>query len=222
MSDSGPPYPNPNPAPGSNAIGSFTIGVSPIGTISPFNPFSTLISQYSNSPILAAMITAFNAAMDFTENFDDFLDFILNIETAQGYGLDVLGRICGVSRTIPLPGGASYLGFEEAGTSWTGFGSGGFYSGGAISTNFTLSDSDFRTLILAKMASNICDGSIPAVNKILLTLFPNRGPCYVQDKLNMSLVYVFEFPLNPIELGIIELSGVLPSPAGVAVSISSL
>ena len=94
---SGPAYPRIN-LPGSNAIGSFIIGVSPIGDIPPFDPWSSIISQYSNSPILDALITSFNAAMDFTANFDAFYDNMLNVQTAVGYGLDCWGRICGVNR----------------------------------------------------------------------------------------------------------------------------
>ena len=218
---SGPNYPHPNPAAGSNAIGVFSIGVSPLGDISPFDVWTTVLMQYANSSRLTALIESFNAAMDMTEPMDNFYDMIWNIQTAVGYGLDVLGRIVNVSRTLPLPGTVTYLGFNEA-NSWTGFGQGGFYSGGGISTNFILSDSDYRTLILAKAAGNVSDGSIRSVNNILLALFPNRGKCYVADNLNMSLTYTFYFVLNPIELAIVEQSGVLPASAGVAVSISSL
>ena len=217
---SGPPYPHPNPKPGSNAIGSFAIGISPIGTIPAFDPWSTVLAQYANSPILTAMILSYNAAVDMTENFDNFYDFMWNVLTAQGYGLDVWGRIVGVNRVLQFPAGETFLGFNEA-DSWTGFGQGGFYSGGGVTNNFVLSDNDFRTLILAKAAGNVCDGSIPAINEILLTLFAGRGKCFVADGLNMSLTYTFDFVLNAIENAIVNLSGVLPSPAGVIVNISS-
>ena len=217
----GPPYPHPDPAPGSTGIGDFIIGVSPIGTIAAFDVWATVLSQYANSPRLTAMIVSFNEAMDQTANFDNLYDFIWNITTATGYGLDVWGRIVGVARTLTLPSGVDYLGFGEAGSSWTGFGQGGFYSGGGISPNLVLSDADYRVLILAKAAGNISDGSIPALNAILMRLFPNRGDAYVVDGLDMSLTYTFTFPLAPVELAIIQQSGVLPNPAGVVVNISS-
>lgn len=224
MSDtSGPPYPRyaPGFTPGSNGIGTFQIGISPLGDLSPFDPWATVILQYANSPILTSMITAFNAAMDQTENIDNLYDMIWNVATAQGYGLDVWGRIVGVSRTLKFPSGANpYLGFGEAGSSWTGFGQGGFWSGQGLTNNFVLSDADFRRLILAKAAGNISDGSIPSLNQILLTLFPDRGACYVADGLNMSLTLTFKFTLNPVELAIIQESGVLPIPCGVVVNIS--
>jgi hypothetical protein len=221
---SGPPYPRyaPGFAPGSNGIGQFQIGVSPIGVISPFDEWATVMSQYANSPILTAMIESFNAAMDQTVNVENLYDLIWNVLTAQGYGLDVWGRIVGVSRTLTFPGGTAYIGFEEAGGSWTGFGQGGFFSGGSATTNFNLSDADFRKLILAKAAGNISNGSIPSVNAILLRLFPLRGACYVADGQNMSLTYTFQFPLSPVELAIVQQSGVLPSPVGIITNIVQL
>lgn len=221
---SGPPYPRPVPAPGSNAIGTFIIGVSPIGTIPTFDVWSTVIAQYANSPILTGMIESFNAAMDLTVPLENFYDLVWNVATAQGWGLDVWGRIVGVQRAIRIPGNVEFFGFEEATGSWTGFDSGGgFYSGGSITDNYILSDDDFRKLILAKAAGNISDGSIVSVNNILMTLFRNRpGSCYVVDGLDMSLTYTFHFPLTPAELAIVSQLDVLPSAAGVIVNVQQL
>lgn len=220
MTDTGAPYPRyaPGFAPGSNAIGTFQIGISPIGEISPFDEWATILMQYANSPVLIGMIESFNAAMDQTQNIQNLYDMIWNVATAQGYGLDVWGRIVGVSRVLHFPGNVNYLGFNEA-SSWTGFNQGGFYSGVTTTTNFLLSDADFRTLIYAKAAGNISDGSIISVNKILLTLFPLRGNCFVVDNQDMSLTYRFEFPLSPVELAIIQQSNVLPNPCGVVINI---
>jgi hypothetical protein len=217
----GPPYPHPNPVPGSNAIGSFTIGVSPIGTISPWDPWKTVLSQYANSPILSSLILSQNAAMDQTENYDNLYDDIWNVDSAQGYGLDVLGRIVGVQRALQLPGEAEYFGFQEAG-SWSGFGGGGgggiFYSGGQITSNFNLPDDTFRSVILAKAATNIWDGSIPAWNQILLDLFPGQIS-YVQNNQNMSVTLVFKFVLSLIQTAIVGSSGALPNPTGIVINI---
>lgn len=217
----GPNYPRypTGTAPGGNGIGQFVIGVSPLGDIPSWDVWVQIISQYANSDRIDAVIQSFNEAMDQTENIENLYDFIWNIETAVGYGLDVLGRILNIKRTIPIGGSTTYLGNEEAG-SWTGFGQGILYSGGGTTTNFTLLDPDYRTLLYAKSASNITDGSIPAVNQILLTLFPGRGACFVADGLNMTLTYTFEFSLSPVELAIVQFSGVLPTSAGVIPNIS--
>ena len=108
---------------------------------------------------------------------------------------------------------------SSGGSSGTG-GTGG--TGGGTTTNFTLLDPDYRTLLYAKAASNITNGSIPAVNQILLTLFPNRGAAYVADNLNMSCTLTFKFALTPVELAIIEQANVLPIRCGVVITLSQL
>ncbi len=221
----GPPVP-PAPIAGSNQIGKFIIGVSPIGTISPFVFWVTVISQYANSPRLMALIQNFDANIDQTQNFDMFYDLIWNVATAQGVGLDIWGRIVGVSRVIQLTATAKYFGFEEAGTGNANsypFGPGGigaFYSGIPNTSNYALSDSAFRILIYAKALSNISDGSIKSINNILATLFPNQGGnAYVVDGENMTMEYVFNWALTPVQLAIVSQTGVLPKPVGVASSI---
>jgi hypothetical protein len=218
MTDTGPPYPHPNPAPGSNAIGSFVIGVSPIGSIPTFDWWTTVLSQYANAPALTSILSSFFSAVDETANLDAFFDNIWNINTAQGYGLDVWGRIVGVTRVVPIPGTITYLVFEESGNA-DGFNNGIFFSGGGTTNNFILSDSAFRLLILTKALANISDGSIKSLNALLRALFPNRGNCYVTDGLNMTFTYTFAFKLSPVELSIVQNSGALPKPVGVSVTI---
>jgi hypothetical protein len=243
----GPPYP-PLPGPGSNGIGKFIIGVSPIGTIPPFDWRATIISQYANSPILTQLIENYFSYLDQTENFDSFYDNIWNIETAQGYGLDVWGRIVGVNRVLTIRVG-KFFGFAEATTaSADPFNQSAFYSGVTQTENYVLSDQSFRMLILAKAAANITSDSIPAINAILRMLFPNRGNAYVTDGVKyanyfgfaeaqtssgfnqdcfysgqtfprMTIEYVFNFQLSPVELAIVQTSGVLPKPVGVSASV---
>lgn len=216
----GPPYPE--VVPGSNAIGEFTIGVSPIGDIPPFNFWDTIISQYANSAILTQLIANMDAYLDQTENFDNFFDDIWNIDTAQGYGLDLWGRILGVTRYVTVgTGGTNFFGFQEADDPGIQpFGQAPFYAGpGGAGQAVALSDSDYRTLLFAKALSNISNGSIPAINQLLINLFPGRGNAYVTDGLNMTMTYTFMFALTSVELAIVTQSGVLPKPTGVSATI---
>lgn len=214
---SGPPYPHPYGR--SNAIGDFVIGVSPIGTLPAYDYWQTVLSQYGNSDILTGIITSFFEATDQTANMDAFFDLIWNINSAQGYGLDVWGRIVGVTRTIAVPV-ASYFGMEgPTGASGDPYNVSPFYTGSALTINFSLTDESYRTLILAKALANISDCSIKSINQILLLIFPGRGNCYVTDGLNMSMTYTFEFGLSAVERSIVENSGVLPRPAGVSATV---
>lgn len=217
---SGPQYPRP-PLSGENALGVYKIGISPIGSLSVFDPETVVISQYANSPALDQLCSSWSAAFDFTEEFDQFYDNIWNIQTAEGYGLDCWGRIVGVSRILHIPTGGPFLGFEEANdpTNIQGWDQGIWFSGSNLTENYILSDDVYRLLILAKAALNITDCSIPSINAILLLLFPNRGACYVTDGLNLTMTYTFTFALTPVEQAIVQQSGVLPKPAGVLATV---
>lgn len=219
MSNSGPPYPPSPQTIQQNQIGSsFEIGVSPIGTIVPFSYWDTIISQYANSTVITTLIGNFNSCIDQTQNMDLFYDDMMNVATASGYGLDVWGRIVGVTRvvTIQTP---QFFGFNEQIPSVQDFGPGGtgtFYTGVLPTSNFTLSDNFFRKLIYAKALTNISNGSSAAINQILLALFPFRGNAFVIDNNNMTMIYAFNFVLSNVELAVVEQTGVLPKPTGVS------
>lgn len=216
----GPSYPR--PVPGSNAIGQFVIGTSTIGIIPAFDVWSTVISQYANSPVLTQLITNMAQYVDPNVSVGEFFDLIWNVDTAQGYGLDVWGQMVGVQRALQIQNSGVYAGFAEQGVTVDTFGPGGrspFYSGAQLTTTFNLTDDSFRTLIFAKALANISDCSIPALNQLLLNLFPNRGNCYVTDGEDMTMTYTFRFVLSPVEVAIISETGVLPKPVGVAASV---
>jgi hypothetical protein len=242
IDQTGPEYPVVNP-PWSNAIGEFTIDVSPIGTIPPWDVWETVQSQYANSAIITTLLTQFAAWIDQTQNFDDFFDYIFNVDTAQGYGLDVWGRIVGVNRILKISTPGAYFGFEEA-TDAVGFNQAPFYSGAPLTTNYSLTDEAYRNLILTKAFANITQCAIPVLNQMLMTLFPHRGnayvtegttngpwfgfeeatdavgfnqaPFYAGDSVNrMVMTYTFDFALSPVDLAIVQTSGVLPKPTGV-------
>lgn len=182
-----------------------------------FESRSVLLSQYANSPILIALIIAFNEAMDRRAMFDSFYSNVWNIDTAIGFGLDIWGRIVGVSRALFISD-ESYLGFSEA-EDWESFGTGIWYGAGSLTPNYKLSDDAFRRLIMAKAASNITDGSIPAINAILMALFPGHGNVYVRDNGDMTMTYVFGSTLSKVDYAIVSQSGALPKPIGVSYTV---
>jgi hypothetical protein len=188
----------------------------------------TLLSQYYTSPTLTQLIANFNTNIDPTANLQSMFDLIWNVldlsvpVTSYTYGLDVWERIVGVGRVLNVATGV-FFGFAEPGDiTEAPFNQAPFYSGQPATGNFALSNEAYRQLIIAKAAANICDGSIQAINFILMRLFSGRGNCYVRDNGNMSMTYVFEFVLQPFEVSIVSNSGVLPKPAGVFTNMTSL
>lgn len=215
----GPSPPFPRLPPGSNGIGTFQIGISPIGTIPAMDPWSTIMAQYANSKILTSLILNMAAYIDPTEWFDEFWSQFMNLPTAFGTGLDTLGRLVGVGRVLQLST-AVYFGFEEATPGPVGFNSGApFFAGGGSTMNFALADAPYRVLILAKALANISDGSMRSINAILSTLFRGRGNAYCTNGLDMSMTLTFAFTLTPVELAIITQSGAIPIPVGVSFTV---
>jgi len=190
----------------------------------------TILSQYSNSPTIRQLIKNFNSYIDPTANIQAFFDLVWNVDTAQGYGLDVWGRIVGVGRVLQLAP-QDFLGLENpGGTAASGqpFNQAPFFHGGATTSNYSLLDGPFRALILAKALANISDGTIGSINQILVNLFGAQGPLpilgnsYVTDGLNMTMTYTFSTTLDPVSQAIVFQSGVLPKPCGVSASVVQL
>lgn len=150
----------------------------------------TLISRFADKPIIVSLISSFDAAMDPSANIEAFLTYIWNVKTAVGNGLNIWGKIVGIPRTIPG------------------------------SPPITLGDPDYQTLILVKAAANIGNVTIPTLNRLVTMIFAGFGIVFVQDNLNMTLTYVFNFPPTSAQIAIIQNSGAMPRPAGVGINFS--
>lgn len=146
----------------------------------------TVISQYANSPTILGLVQKFNAAIDTSTDIDNFFSWIWDVDTAQGFGLDIWGRIVGVNRTIETDPPTVLL------------------------------DSDFRSLILLKALSNISIATSPSINKLLRDWVAAEGRAYVNDLGNMAIKYQFEFFLTPVQVIILTESGIFLRPAGVS------
>lgn len=177
----------------------------------------TVLSQYSCAPTLNALIEAWNQTLDPTRLIETWFTNVWNLDTAQGYGLDVWGRIVGVERVLTLSTD-SFFGFAEPqDLTLQPFNAAPWYSGTQTTSNYRLSDDAFRQLINAKALANITDGSITSLNAILMTLFAGQGDVWVADTGTMTLTYTFNFAPSAVQVSLIQSSGVLMRPAGVRV-----
>lgn len=179
----------------------------------------TVISQYANSPVIRSVIDSFRAAANPSAVINDWFQRVWNVDTAEGYGLDVWGRIVGVGRMLYVED-ANEVGFNEG--NYQSFGGGPFYSGALNTANYRLGDEQFRTLILAKARANISAVTAPLINHLLAQIFAGRGRCYVGDPGKMRMILTFEFTLQPWERSLLTQSGVIPRPAGVQLFIQEI
>lgn len=153
------------------------------------NVEQTIISQYGNSSTIGQLIQNMNENIDPRADIDNFFNYVFNIETAQGFGLDIWGRIVGVSREV------------------------------LTNPVYYLSDTAYRSLLLVKCLSNISIASAPAINQLLQNWLGPGVRAYVNDLGNMAIRYTFEFVLQPYQIFIITQSGIFLRPAGVLANI---
>lgn len=181
----------------------------------------TIISQYANSPTIVQLIQNMNEYIDPRANIDAFYELIWNVDTARGVGLNIWGKIVGVSRLLQIPGNDPIVGFDNASfpKDWYPMSQGRFARENEITTAYELPDDAYKVLVLAKALANIAATTAPALNQLLRNLFPGRGRAYVRDLGNMAMQFVFNFNLTTVEYAILTQSGVLPHPAGVFYSV---
>ena len=67
--------------------------------------------------------------------------------------------------------------------------------------------------------ANISDATIPNINRLLRFMFKGRGRAYAHDTGDMTLRYVFEFFLTPVEKAVLQQGKVVIKPAGVNIRI---
>jgi hypothetical protein len=176
----------------------------------------TIISQYGNSATITQLIRDMNDYVDPRADFDAFFNFVWNVETAQGFGLDIWGRIVGIGRELNIGDVTQRFGFEEALPGSYPFDEAPFYdSSPSASNTYALSDDAYRKLILIKALANISAMNASSLNQLVKNLFVDRGRAYVNDLGAMQLRYTFEFLLTPVEFAIMTQSGAVPRPAGV-------
>lgn len=175
----------------------------------------TIISQYANSTAIVQLVKNMNEHVDPRADLDNFYNFVWNVETAQGFGLDIWGRIVVIGRELQIPDDSSYFGFQAVDGEYTPFNEAPFYAGLSSSSTYRLADDAYRKLILIKALANISATNARSLNQLLQNMFRDRGRCYVNDLGGMALRYTFEFNLTAYEFAIMTQSGALPRPAGV-------
>lgn len=103
-------------------------------------------SQYAASPTIKYILSAFRKEISALPDLEVFYTDIFDINTAQGFGLDVWGNILDIKRTIVDPD--------------TGY-------------QITLSDAGYRQLLFYKALANIMQATTPTLNRMIRLLYPN-------------------------------------------------
>ena len=179
------------------------------------NVEKTIISQYASSPIICALIERMNEWIDPRADIEQFYNMVFNVATAQGFGLDIWGRIVGISRRFDVRANQKDFGYDTGLSDFSPFDQGVFSSPESTTTVYELEDEAYRNIIMLKAMSNILYATAKNINQLLINLFGSRGRAYYLTIGEMHARYVFEFELTEFEKTLVFQSNLLPRPSGV-------
>ena len=136
----------------------------------------TVQSQYATSKRMRAVIDAFWQAINPKADIDLLYKKLVNPRSAEGYGLDVWGRIVAIGRSyLSVEDTNPYFGFDPpAGVKNDRLGTFNvtpFYK--KILGKVRLADPMFRTYVFLKALINIGDSSLASLNQAVKLLFPD-------------------------------------------------
>lgn len=175
------------------------------------SPDPTIQSQYSTSTIIKALVHAFDDAIEPNEDLTLFYRMIFDVETAEGVGLDIWGRIVGVGRDITVDE-MDYFGY--LGSDLKPFDVAPFFDGSVVSKVYKLSDPAYRKLIMWKALANISTADAASINQLLAILFEGEKVS-ILDEGGMKIRLVIESELEPYQRAIFRTYGLFAKGAGV-------
>ena len=182
---------------------------------------SRLITQYREASNLIAYIEAFTAQSNEIEvMFQELLEDRW-VDTAIGAQLDILGEIVGQPRVIPAYDTIPYFGFDTS----IGAGTFGTLAVPATGELFrrvddlefvagTLTDTNYRIYIKAKILKNITDTSIDSVIGVSQAIFPTLTLTITESGVNAHLA--FNTALTDAQKLTIVYGNLYQKPAGVS------
>ena len=173
-----------------------------------------LIWQYRGKPKAVATIETLTNEASTVFKSAVALGDMLNIETATGWALDLVGMHVGMSRRVENYVPRSYFGWGE-GENIFGWGVGKWYEPGSATHDTTLlDDDDFRFMIKAKILKNYQAGDLDSIIESVRFLFGETAN--VKDNYDMSMtIYIPVSLLNNFKIYAIKNMDILVRPVGV-------
>ena len=172
--------------------------------MSNFDINETVQSQYAASPHITNLVNAFWDALNPDADIELFYNKVFNLDTAEGMGLDVWGRIVAIGREYLTTDTTNpYWGYklpEIVDERVQNFGNAPYYK--KINGTVKLTDTAYRLYIFLKAMINIGDGTLASLNKMIKYLFPT-DTVYVIHTDTMVLRLVVESPISQADLDVL-------------------
>lgn len=176
-----------------------------------------ITSEHADKPKFTAVVSAL--AGFFVQTVDLELGLVedFNLDTATGVQLDAIGLWVGMSRRVATPITGVYFTWND--TTATGWDSGVWQGQFDPSTGLvSVDDETYRSMILAKIAANIWDGTLEHLYDVWALVF-GPGVIAIQDNQDMTMTVLYDaLYLNALQKVLLT-SGLYPlKPAGVHVT----
>jgi hypothetical protein len=178
---------------------------------------AAILQQFKNSPSMLSLLESLAKKMGI--GVEEIIQKCIDVDTAEGVWLDIIGIWVGAKRQISL----TIIQTHDFGFDGEGFRNfdtfGGTFDTKKKTTGFLLTDPAFRIYIKMKAYANVSSCSITSINFMLSNLFAGRGNAWVKQTDTLEVTYNFDFELIPAERNLI-MNRYLPVPAGFTIRIA--
>lgn len=182
------------------------------------NLMRSLLWQYNDAEKLQALIQAKQDWFNENNNkfWSDWVRDVFDVRTANEFGLKVWSIILNVpiiiQATEPAPGDIPFGFNEETDSNFehSNFRRDGF-------TPQVLSADQARQVIILRYFQLTSNGTLTSINRALDYLYGDMGGAYVVDNYDMTITYIFRFPISSGLAYIFNNYDILPRPHGVRI-----
>jgi hypothetical protein len=150
-------------------------------------------SEHASKPNYMAMLTVtFQPIADIIAVLES-IPLAYDLDVAVGSQLDTDGVWVGISRNITVPLEGVFFSWDVPGLGW---GEGNWITSIDATQLVSLPDSQYRTLLFAKIAANHWNGSIPGAYAVFDTIFAGTGfGVLIQDLQGMHMSMALTGPI---------------------------
>lgn len=179
---------------------------------------SRLYNQFHDKPNLRGVLEIICKGYD---DLDAAITYLtLNVYTAEGVWLDLIGAIAGQGRRVEVPITVEYFGFAET-TGGRGFGQARFRTqSDSITSTDILADPEYRKVILARVAKNYGNISKPGITQALQVILDTSN-IYVRSAGNAKISVSIGKLLTDTEKALVTSLDIIPVGEGIGVEYRS-
>lgn len=179
-----------------------------------------LANQFCEGENFAIWLSEKMRAYDNAADWVEYLETHLDIYTAKGYWLDLLGRIIGQPRSINSVIPVDFFGFVGA-SGAQAFDAARFWNGSEPQAGGTvLADPEYRLILLVKIAYNFANVTLTGITESVSIIFETDQITISNNGAGHFDIYVDKY-LTSAEVAIFTTLSLLPVAAGVSYTLTS-